>query len=233
MERRDKGRSQGLVASPTTGGLLPGVPVEPDDRRVTIVSVVLRNAVAVAGMLFLGWSASEIVLLYFLDTLVVIWGIFTAVIFLFGDNVRQSWFDRAYWWATALALSAFVTIFMAIPLGMPVVFVAAASSWGPLDALVATEFRLALVTVAIAGLAGAVYRSFHGATDEASLVSLKWEFTLVFGRWFAVMAIVVTVGFLFLQYAAAVMVIVYSAIAVITELYPDRFIKLFDSVGKR
>ena len=229
--RRKQGEA--LVAAPATAGSVPGRPVDHLDRRVVVASAILRNAVAIVGVSLLGWSAPEIVVLYFLDTLAAIWGIFTAVMFAFGDGGnRQSLLDRGYWWATALALSALVTAFLAIPLGMPVLFVAAANSWKPFDALAADGFRAALATVVLAGVVGAVFRSFQAAAGESGLHSMKWEFSLVFGRWFVVMAIMYSLGFLFLRYAAVVMVIAYASISVVTELYPQRFVRFFESRGR-
>lgn len=231
--RRKKDPGQQIVAPPVAAGSVMGWPVGMPDRRVVVASVILRNAVAVVGVLFLGWSGPEIVVLYFLDTLAAVWGIFTGVMYELGVGARQSLFDRAYWWGTALALSLLVTAFLALPLGMPVGFVAAASGWQPLDSLATEGFRMALVAVVVAGLVGALFRTFQASAGEAGMRTLKWEFSLVFGRWFVFVAIIYTVGMLFFRYSAVVMVIVYAAISVVTELYPQRFVRWIDSGTKR
>ena len=94
------------------------------------------------------------------------------------------------------------------------------------------EFRLALVSVVLIGIVGAIFRSFQAASGDAGMRAMKWEFTLVFGRWFVVIAVMYTLGFLFLRGAAVVMVIVYAVTSVIAELYPRRFVQWFDTGGK-
>lgn len=232
MRQPDEEQEQ-LQPDVSLGEGLPGWPFPPPDRRAAAVNIVVRNAVAIFGVLFLGWSGAEIVVLYFLDTLAALWGIFTAVTYGLYVSKRQSGFDRLYWWATALALGAFLSAFLAIPLGMPVLFVAAANSWRPADALAAEGFRLALVGVVVVGLAGALLRSLQAAQGEAGMRSLRWEFTLVFGRWFVVIAVAYTVAFVVPRASAVIMILAYAGASVFTELYPERFVALFPDRGNK
>lgn len=225
-------KSQAIIADPMANEPLPGLPFQTHDRRVVVASAVLRNGVAIAGVLLLGWSAPELAILYFADTLAAIWGIFTAMMYAMLRSEKQSAFDLAYSWLTALALSAVTALMIAVPLGMPVVLVVASSSWNLLAALEMQGFRLALVSVVLVGIVGAIFRSFRAAAGDAGLHAMKWEFTLVFGRWFVVIAVMYTVGFLFLRGAAVVMVIVYAVTSVVAELYPRRFVGWFDSGAK-
>lgn len=205
----------------------------PYDRRVAVASVAVRNVVAIIGVLFLDWSAPELIVLYFLDTMAAIWGIFTAVMFGFLHSQRQSLLDLVYWWATALALSFLTAAFIAIPLGMPVFFVAVVSSWRLTDALAASGFRLALAGVVVMGVAGALARSLQATAGEAGMRSLKREFSLVFGRWVVVLIAIYTAIGLFQGAAAVVIVIVYAVASVAIELYPQRFLNLFEDARSR
>lgn len=227
MRQRTKASSQADPPPSIVDSQPLGWPWTTPDRRVAVVSVAVRNAVAIIGVLFLGWSAPELVLLYFLDTMAAIWGIFTAVAFGLYHRQRQSLFDLVYWWATALALSFLVAAFIAIPLGMPVLFVAAASSWRLADALAESGFRLALVGIVVLGVVGALARSIQAAAGEAAKRSLKWEFSLVFGRWAVILMAIYAAIALFQGAAAVVIVIVYAVVSVTIELYPQRFVELF------
>jgi hypothetical protein len=244
MARRSKVKSTRpsdatVLAQPEEEGSAVAEPVSlvasPLPRNVVLASVIIRNLLAVVGVFFWGWSAPELIVLYFVDTLAIMWGIFTGVMFALFQSERTTLSDRLYWWATALALSAFVVAFISIPLGMPVLFVSAMSSWRPAEALANQGFWLALGLIVLAGLGGAAWRSIQAAEGEEGMRWLKWEFGLVFGRWFVVMAVMYfvgfTLGFIIPGGAAAVMVIVYAAASTITELYPERFVRWIEGRG--
>jgi hypothetical protein len=199
------------------------------DRKLAIVEVVFRNLIAVAGALFLGWSAQALILLYFFDTLGGMLAIFAALMFAYFDKPGSSLFDRFYALGTALALSAFTAAFMAIPLGMPVVFVMVASSYKLQDALAQPGFVYAVIGVLAAALAGTLYWAMRiDVEGKRGERLLKREFTLIFGRWFFVIVAVYLPFVLLFQFGPIIIVAVYAILSVYTELYPNRFVRFFE-----
>ena len=62
------------------------LPQSPLDRKVKIAEVVIRNMIGVIGVLFLGWPAQTLIVLYFFDTIAAMMSIFAALMF--------SWLDK-------------------------------------------------------------------------------------------------------------------------------------------
>ena len=107
----------------------------PDDtgRRfdpIAIGRIVARNLVPVAGILALDWSASTVLLLYFVDTMLSIGVIFAGLMSWLGrGSVEDRWASRLNAEVGYVAGAAFLVAFISVPLGMPLVFVGALAGW--------------------------------------------------------------------------------------------------------
>ena len=63
---------------------------------VEIANTVVRNIVALAGIIFLGWSASTVLVLYFVDTMLAIAVMFAGLMRYFMPPVEdEGWAARA------------------------------------------------------------------------------------------------------------------------------------------
>ena len=205
------------------------LPQSPLDRKVKIAEVVIRNMIGVIGVLFLGWPAQTLIVLYFFDTIGAMMSIFAALMFSWLDKPNTSFFDRLYNLASSLALAALLAVFIAIPIGMPLVILAMSSRWSFKQALNEPGFVLGVLGILGMALLGTVYWSMRIDTEgQRGERALKREFTLVFGRWFIVIFAVYTPLVIFVALAPVILVIVYAVVSVYTELYPERFERIFD-----
>lgn len=209
---------------------LPGLP---PDRRLVMAEVIARNLLAVAGVIFLGWSGQNLLVLYFFDTLGGLLALFTSLLLIYPNRPQNTLFDRAYWFATALALSAFLVAFFALPLGVPVVIMAEMTSWSAREAVADRSFVLALLGVLGLSAFGMVYWSQRLRRDPRGERALKREFALIFGRWVIVIFAILNFSIFFGRFAPLFIVAVYAVTTIYTELYPDRFERLFDRPGRR
>jgi len=103
---------------------------------IAIGQIVARNVVPIVGVIAFGWSAVNVLLLYFVDTMLSMGVMFAALASYF---TRQSSDDgvaaRINGEAGAIAVAVFLCLFIAVPLGMPLVFVGAMSHWEGFTAL--------------------------------------------------------------------------------------------------
>lgn len=100
------------------------------ERRERIVFVILRNLIPIFGVLFLGWSAQNLIVLYFVDTLGAMWALITALALHFqAASAAPTFFTRLGNYAAMLFAGAFTVAFLAIPLGMPLLIYSMMTEW--------------------------------------------------------------------------------------------------------
>jgi hypothetical protein len=205
------------------------LPAAPAERRLAIASVVIRNAIGVVGVLFLGWSAQALIVLYFFDTLGALLSIFSALLATYFSKPGASVGDRLYGLASALALGAFLAAFFAIPLGMPVAILVMATSWNLKEAFAQPGFLAGVLGILATAVVEAVYWWIRIDTEgQRGERALRREFTLVFGRWILMIFAIYTPLAIFVAAAPVIMVAAYAAVTAYTELFPDRFVRFFE-----
>lgn len=195
---------------------------------VAAAQVVARNLVPVVGILALGWSAPTVLLLYFVDTMLSIAVIFAGLMSWFGrDKVEDRWSARLKAEVGFVAGAAFVTAFIAVPLGMPLVFVGAWAGWGDVKELVADpalQAGIAWQVVAAVWSYAGLWRELHFRSPEE--LRVKRRFTLVFLRWIVVLlAVYSPVGWLFGRLLPHLLVVLYAGASIVAEIAPDRFLR--------
>ena len=190
-------------------------------------NAVARNVVPLAGILFLGWSAANILLLYFLDTLLAMAVMFAGLARHFlppppDDGLAA----RINAEAGCVGVALFLAAFMAIPLGMPLFILLMASGVTWASVVEDPMFRSGLVLQGIAAFwsCAGLYRALRTHTPEE--LRLKRQFALVFLRWIAVLIVwYFGIGFLLGRFAAVPFVAVYVAATIMIEVAPDRFLR--------
>lgn len=190
---------------------------------------VFRNVVPLAGILFLGWSAPVVLVLYFADTLLAIAVIFAGLMRHFMPPPKDDgWAARANAEAGYIGVSLFLVAFFAVPLGVPLIFMLAGTDV-TVRALLADEmFRAGLVLQAIAALWSGrdLYRALKLHTPEE--LRVKRRFALVLLRWMVViMSTHLGIAFLLGRFAPVFFVVVYMAATIVVEVAPDRFLRAF------
>jgi hypothetical protein len=202
-------------------GVLAGVPW----WRIGLVS--LRNGVAVVGVFFLGWSATNLLILYFADFLAGLGAIVTAYLFQFtGVADADGVWDHVYGFLSALLAALFVAAIFAVPFGMPLVFVfAGTDSWS--RALADRGLIQGLGWVGLSALLETGRRYVQMRQGRAGEDRAKLAATILITRWvFIVMAVYGGVT-LFGRAAPYLLVVLYATASAWSELDPDRFARIF------
>jgi hypothetical protein len=205
----------------------PDAPVSPVERLWRVLLAVARNAVGVVGVLFLGWAAPTLVVLYFADTLAGMWAVFAAVGFkLSNADPRQGVGAVLEGALTATAVGLFLVAVVAVPLGIPVVMLLGASSvtWRQLSA--DPTLATGVGVVALTGLVGAVRHVFALAEGRAGDASVKQVFAILMTRWVLVLIAIYNLGFILGRFGLYAIVLAYAAASVWSELEPERFARL-------
>lgn len=203
------------------------------DRRIQVVSVVARNLVGIVGALFLGWSAADLVFLYFIDTLAGMWSIFAALIVEFSNNEKAATgFHRAYNHVAGQAAAIFLMLFMAFPLGVPLVFVLAPLRWSLNDVFSNQLFVGALAAIVVVAVAWAVRYYYILQTGARGEASLKLQFGILMTRWLLMILVVYWIASWTGPLGPYLLIIVYAISTIASELYPERFVNIFEK-GKR
>lgn len=192
-----------------------------------IAQTVARNLVPLGGILFLGWSADNVLLLYFVDTMLAIAVMFAGLMRYFTPPTNQPGVAaRINAEVGYVAVALFIAAFISIPLGVPIYFILAMSDRGLAEIFADEAFRGGLVLQAIAAFwsCWGLYRALATHTPEE--LRLKRRFGLVFLRWMVVLMAAYS-GFVFLlgKWASLVLVVVYVAATIMIDVAPDRFLR--------
>ncbi|HZQ61624.1 MAG TPA: DUF6498-containing protein [Casimicrobiaceae bacterium] len=186
---------------------------------LAIAQIVARNIVPLAGVLFLGWHASSVLLLYFLDTMLAIAVLMAG---LMGAMARYAPNVKPIGPLRSAAATLVVCVFLALPLGIPVfiiLFGAGDADWR--EVFADPGLRMGALMQAAAALWS--YRDFTRALRDHSPEELrvKRRFALVFLRWVGVLMVMYSsIG----AYFPVVVIAAYIAITVWEEIAPDKFL---------
>lgn len=200
-------------------------------NRWQVAEAAARNLVALAGLVVLGWPAASIVALYFFDALGALWAIFAGLMFAYYDNGKNSLGDRLYAWGSALALAGLLTAFLAVPLGIPVYVLLLNSGVTWQETAAQPGFGPAVLGIVGLALVGTIRWSLPLMDTEHGSRLMRAEFTLVFGRWLLALAALMAFGAFLGAVGAGLVIILYTGLMIYTDLYPERFLRWFDSLG--
>lgn len=194
---------------------------------LAIANGVARNLVPLAGILFLGWSAANVLILYFLDTLLAMAVLFAGLMrHLLPPPKDEGWAARANAEVGYIGAALFIVVIIGVPLGVPLVFMLAGSDVHWRDLLADPAFRSGLVLQAIAAFwsCHGLYRALQTYTPHQ--LRIKRQFSLVFLRWMVVILATYTgLPFLMGRFGPFFFVAVYMAATVWIEVAPDRFLR--------
>ena len=190
---------------------------------VELAHLVLRNAVPLVGLAFFHWSAANLVILYFVDTLLAFGVIIGGFLYSqFPAEEAEGFAVRLNTIGGYVAGAAIVTLILAIPLGMPVfILVFGESDASFLGMLRDRGFQLGLGLQAILSLVS--FRDLVVALRQHTIeeLGLKRRFTFVMLRWVGTMMVAyMPFAFLFGRFAPVLLVIVYVALTIFAECGP-------------
>jgi hypothetical protein len=195
---------------------------------LVLVNAVTRNLVPIGGIVFFGWSAANVLVLYFADTIFAMVVMFAGLLRHFMPPPRDDGFAaRANAEAGYIGTALFLGLVFALPLGVPLVFMLSESDVTVRTLFADAAFRSGLVLQAIAALwAGhGLYQALKTHTPDQ--LRLKRQFSLVFMRWIAVlMTTYFGIAYLLGHLAPLFFVAVYAGVSVFIDVAPDKFLRM-------
>lgn len=202
-------------------------------RAVRIAQVVFRNVVPVVGILFLSWSASNVLILYFVDTMLSMAVMFAGLLTTFSPPMDGA-AARINQEAGYLLASLFVCAFISIPLGLPIALSIVVSGFSFQSAITDHSLKIGLLVQTALALWSylGLRRALAAYTPEQLM--LKQRFGLVLMRW----VIVLLASYLFLELSSwrrflpslgeawlLVLVAVYVAASIVAEIKPELLLR--------
>lgn len=203
------------------------------DRREQMLFVILRNAIPIIGVFLLGWSAQNLIVLYFVDTLGAMWALIVALALNFPEARTATTLPARFGqFVSMIFVGCFLVAFLAIPLGMPLFIFLLETQWDIWTAFADQGFLLGVVSIGALALVGMLrhYQHIQKVTPEDA--SVKRDFGILMTRWVIVLIVIYLIGFLLGPWGAYVMVLAYAAGTVALELYPQWFSELLGKTSR-
>lgn len=192
-----------------------------------VASLIARNLVPVAGVLFLGWSAPDLLVLYFVDTVLSISALLLLVaVYLtgIGSLKRRQPFSGGLQWVRVAAFSLLGGVLIGLPFGVPLYILLADFNWSPVAAFANQSFVYGLAMQAFISGMDCIrgYRELAGRDDVNQLLMRRTGF--VFARWMVVLIAAMTglPGTFGPKIGGIVVLLVYAGATVYFEIFPNR-----------
>jgi hypothetical protein len=194
---------------------------------LVVAQTIARNIVPIAGIVFLGWNAQNVLIVYFADTMLTLAVLFAGVLRHFAPPIEDNgWAARVNGEVGMIGGGVFLMLVIAVPLGIPLLFMLG----GRLDwraVLNDSSLQAGLVWQCIAALWSYLdlYRALRYATPDQ--LRLKRRFALVFLRWIALVFVAFFgMGFVLGRHSALFFVAIYVGMSIWAEIAPDRFLRV-------
>jgi hypothetical protein len=191
----------------------------------TMARIVARNITPLVGILFFHWSATNVLLLYFLDTMLSMAVIFAGLAKSFAPPPGEGIAARVKAELTSIAVALLLCAFIALPLGGPIGIVLATMDFSWRFALGDPSLRLGVIAQCIIALGSYVelYRAL--STHSPAELKLKQRFGLVLMRWVAVLLVCYSgLGFMG-DFGVFLLVAAYIGASIVAEIAPDRLLR--------
>jgi Family of unknown function (DUF6498) len=203
-----------------------------------IASLIGRNLVPVAGVLFLGWSAPDLLVLYFLDTVLSISTVLLLIaVYLtgIGSLKRTRPFGGGVDWVRAGGISVLGGVLIGLPFGVPLYILLDDFHWSPVAAFANRSFLYGLAFQAFISGVDCIrgYRALAGRDDVNQLLLHRTCF--VFARWGVVLVAAMTglPGAIGPKIGGIVVLLVYAGATVYFEIFPNRAVALLNPKAAR
>jgi hypothetical protein len=188
-----------------------------------LASLVAVNITPVAGILFLGWLPSAVLVSYFVDTFVGFGVVLLMVmVHVTGDHGRRP-IAGCKKWTQAVAGLVVLGAIMAFPLAFPIFFLYADDPQA-VALLRNTDFLLALAVQVLMSMLAAIrlHRMLQATHDDEKILAGRALFLTA--RWLALFVALVTgaAGVLGPRIGGFVLVAVYAGASIYFELRPER-----------
>jgi hypothetical protein len=219
---------QQRASSPSGGRAISSSPgATPAMEPIVVAQVVVRNVVPIVGILAFGWRPFNVLALYFVDTMMVIAALCAVIACGLTFVDKDSVAGRLNSEAGFLGAGVFIAAFIAVPLGIPLVFMAD-GDMGTIEATLADRsfYIGAAIQAAFALWTYVGLRRAMAAGATLEKLRVKRRFALTFLRWVALLLVVDTgIGRHLGHVAPFLFVVVYVAVTIFAEIAPDRFLR--------
>lgn len=191
-----------------------------------LARLIARNLVPLAGIVFLGWSAPNLLLAYFADTLAAVAAVFMLIgrqMIPLADDATLG--ERINWYGGMFAVALFITGFIGATLGFFTGILLKMLGMDLTQILVDRTLQVMVALQAATTFTEIVARTPRFADDRTAKREINLRFAFAFVRWIAIIVCTfpVTLLALFSQWLAGfLMVAVYSGMTVLLELDPRR-----------
>ena len=191
-----------------------------------IAQIVARNIVPVAGILLFGWSAPNVLLLYFIDTMLSLGVIAMGVArHMLPPPTDDGWAARANAEGGYVGVALMIIAMLAVPMGIPLIFmlVPSGADWRVMLADRSLHIGIALQIAAACWSGFGLVRALRTHTPDQ--LRLKRRSAFVFLRWLVLLMVAYTGIFLiFGHYSALFFVVLYVSTSIVIDVAPDRFL---------
>ncbi len=186
--------------------------------------------------MFLKWNPGNVLLIVFFDTMMAIGMVIVAIAWSFaraGTDGREGAGAAALVLVKAILTAAFLVPILAIPLGVPLIFMLAGTGFSLFQARYDPNLRSALELQAVITVCWGVTLLWQLRKQTPEQAGLKPIFALTFLRWFLLIFLTFTgVPSMFGSFGPYLLVVVYSATLLFSEINPRRFLQIMPSLGK-
>jgi hypothetical protein len=193
---------------------------------IGIAQIIWRNSAPIAGILFFHWSATNVLVLYFLDTILSLGVIFAGLAKSFSPpkpNGVGAWVKLEL---TYVFVALLLCVLFAVPLGMPVGLVLGAGGFTFGAAFADHSLRVGVLWQCVIALWSYIglYRALN--THSPSELRLKQRFGLILMRWVVVLIVCYSgLGFVPENVGVFLLVVAYVVASIFAEMAPDRFLR--------
>lgn len=192
-----------------------------------IASIIARNLVPFAGVVFLGWSAPNLLVLYFLDTLLS----FAVVVLMIARHITglspdggKKLADGPVDWARGILASLFAAAIISVPLGVPIFILLAQFDWSFSAAWADRAFVNGVLLQVVGSITGAIqaHRELLAREDDERILKRRAAFIMARAVVMVMASMTGFIGIMGARVGGALMVLVYAGASIYFELFPDR-----------
>ena len=193
-----------------------------------IASLIARNLMPAIGVLFFGWSAGNLLILYYLDTILSI----AVVMVLIARHItglgkagqKGRPLEGPLDWTKAILGSLLAAVLICLPLGAPLAWTLPEFNWSFSPAFADRSFLIGLGMTVAGSLSSGVqaHRDLLVRTDDERV--LKYRAAFIVARWLVVLIASITglMGLLGARFGGALIVLIYAGATVYFEMFPGR-----------
>ena len=194
---------------------------------LALAQIAARNIVPVVGILVFAWSAPNVLVLYFIDTMLALGVIAMGVArTMLPPPTDEGWAARANAEAGYVGVAVMIIAVLAVPMGVPLIFmlVPTGADWRVMLADRSLHIGIVLQVAAACWSGFVLVRALR--THTPAQLHLKRRSAFVFLRWLVLlMATYSGIFLIFGHYSALFFVVLYVATSIVIDVAPARFLR--------